>query len=91
MINVVRGPHSNEFLDELTAFPHGAHDDCIDALAGAYDHLSNRGGTLTVHRPRGRIPIDSGVTRLRGRVYGSDPIAEVAAQLGARIYPSRPA
>lgn len=33
-------PHNSEFLDELTAFPHTKHDDCVDALAGAHSYLS---------------------------------------------------
>jgi predicted phage terminase large subunit-like protein len=36
LVRLVRGPHTAAFLDELTAFPHGKHDDCIDALAGAH-------------------------------------------------------
>jgi len=35
MLKIVRGPNTNDFLDEVTAFPHGAHDDCVDALSGA--------------------------------------------------------
>jgi predicted phage terminase large subunit-like protein len=41
LIRLVRSRQSNEFLDELAAFPHGKHDDCIDALAGAHNHLSS--------------------------------------------------
>ena len=37
---VCRGTWNTEFLDELTAFPMSGHDDQVDALAGAYEHLA---------------------------------------------------
>lgn len=37
---ICRGTWNTEFLDELTAFPMSAHDDQVDALAGAYEHLA---------------------------------------------------
>lgn len=37
-----RGPWNTELLDELSAFPHGRHDDQVDALAGAYAVLTER-------------------------------------------------
>ena len=40
LLRIVRGRHTNDFLDELTAFPHAKHDDCVDALAGAHTQLS---------------------------------------------------
>ena len=47
-----------KLLDELTTFPHGAHDDCVDALSGAHNLLVWHGsGQMTVHVPRGRIPL----------------------------------
>jgi hypothetical protein len=33
LIRLIRGRHTQAFLDELTAFPHGKHDDCVDALS----------------------------------------------------------
>lgn len=41
-IKVVRGPWNKEFLRELTRFPNGAHDDQVDAFAGAIDDLTAR-------------------------------------------------
>jgi hypothetical protein len=39
------------------AFPHGAHDDCLDALSGAHNQLTRRGtGQLTLQVSRGRLP-----------------------------------
>jgi predicted phage terminase large subunit-like protein len=90
LIKLVRGRHSEEFLDELTAFPHGAHDDCIDALSGAHHLLAGRGsGRGTSHVPRGRLPTRAATTR-RDPVYGSTSPQELAASLGATYYPSRP-
>jgi predicted phage terminase large subunit-like protein len=37
---VCRGTWNTEFLDELTTFPMHGHDDQVDALAGAYEHLA---------------------------------------------------
>ena len=42
LLKIVRGRNTSEFLDELCAFPHGPHDDCVDALAGAHEHLTAR-------------------------------------------------
>jgi predicted phage terminase large subunit-like protein len=39
-IKVLRAPWNDEFLAELEAFPKGAHDDIVDALSGAINHLS---------------------------------------------------
>jgi predicted phage terminase large subunit-like protein len=89
LVKIVRSRHSEDLLDELTAFPHGAHDDCVDALAGAYNRLSRSGGgTFTSHVPRARIPNARG-GRAGVLEYSDDPIAELAARLGARVYPSR--
>ncbi len=55
LLKIVRGRHTNDFLDELSAFPHGAHDDCVDALAGAHQHLI----------PRVQIPMRTYVARTR--------------------------
>ncbi len=37
---ICRGSWNTEFLDELAAFPMSGHDDQVDALAGAYEHLA---------------------------------------------------
>lgn len=42
LLRLVRGRHTTQFLDELTAFPHSKHDDLVDALAGAHNDLSSR-------------------------------------------------
>jgi predicted phage terminase large subunit-like protein len=86
LVKLVRGRHSEEFLDELTAFPHGAHDDCVDALSGAHNLLVRRSsGWMTSHLPRGRIPV-----LYQRRSYGATDPHELAAALGATYYPSRP-
>lgn len=38
---LVRGPWITAFLDELTLFPHGAHDDQVDMLSGAVAVLAS--------------------------------------------------
>jgi predicted phage terminase large subunit-like protein len=39
---LVGGRWTTDFLDELCSFPLGSHDDQVDALSGAYAHLSAR-------------------------------------------------
>ena len=92
LIKIVRGTHTNDLLDELTAFPHGRHDDSVDALAGSHKQLtrtSNRIGSVSV--PKGRIPPISYAARAQRILrYTHDSAADLAAQLGARLYPTRP-
>lgn len=37
---IVRGDWNQKFITELTEFPHGAHDDQIDAVSGLYEMLA---------------------------------------------------
>jgi predicted phage terminase large subunit-like protein len=41
-IRIVRAPWNAAFLDEVAAFPNGAHDDQLDAAAGAFNWLGVR-------------------------------------------------
>lgn len=84
LLKVVRGRHVEEFLDELTAFPHAAHDDCFDALSGAHRQLADRGsGRLTTYVPRGRIPVRGATTRRRLPADFGEPNPPRAAPLAA--------
>ncbi len=56
LVKIVRGPNMREFLDEVCAFPHAPHDDCVDALAGAHNAITQGGRRYRPSRPRGRIP-----------------------------------
>jgi hypothetical protein len=90
LLKLVRGPTSEEFLDELASFPHGAHDDCVDALSAAHHLLSTRAsGTMTIHVPRGRIPARAAIAQPEREYLHSSP-EELAASLGATYFPSRP-
>lgn len=40
-IYLVRGPWNKAFLDELEAFPKGAHDDQVDGLSGGFNFLES--------------------------------------------------
>jgi predicted phage terminase large subunit-like protein len=87
----------NDLLDELAAFPNGAHDDCVDALAGAYNALNGRGRTRikkVVSPARIRID-DSGFPDhlphhpLARRHWRPEPTLEeeaFAASIGVSIY-----
>ncbi|HEY8777177.1 MAG TPA: phage terminase large subunit [Gaiellaceae bacterium] len=55
LIKIVRGRNSDDLLDELCAFPHAPHDDCVDALSGAHEALNRRLGTIRSFLPRGNI------------------------------------
>jgi predicted phage terminase large subunit-like protein len=39
-VRLVRGAWNKAFLDELTAFPFGEHDDQVDAASGAFNELA---------------------------------------------------
>lgn len=43
-IKIVRGPWNSAFLDEITVFPNGRHDDQVDGLTGAFAGLTLYGG-----------------------------------------------
>jgi predicted phage terminase large subunit-like protein len=56
LIRLVPGPNTREFLDEIAAFPNGAHDDCVDALAAAHSVLTqSKPIPMRTSIPRGRI------------------------------------
>ena len=92
VIRLVRNQHTQPFLDELSSFPNGRHDDCVDALAGAHKHAAKLPRhRYSSHVPKGRIPTGAeiAINHARRVNYGPDPIAEIAARIGARIYDSR--
>jgi predicted phage terminase large subunit-like protein len=79
LIRIVRSQHTQAFLDELSSFPHGRHDDAVDALAGAHQHLSRRPQSrMRAYVPRGRIPTSP--------AHGLHPIDGIATTIGAHIY-----
>lgn len=39
-VRIVRGDWNTAFLDEICAFPNAAHDDQVDAVSGAFNHLA---------------------------------------------------
>jgi predicted phage terminase large subunit-like protein len=41
-VSLVRGDWVREFIEELRRFPHGSHDDQVDAAAGAFSRLAER-------------------------------------------------
>jgi predicted phage terminase large subunit-like protein len=92
LMKLVRGRQLHAFLDELTAFPHGKHDDCVDALAGAHTAVTRYGGHATISVPRGRIPhpLDSNRSLPEQR-YPRDAEGErLSAILGVPLHPAPP-
>lgn len=51
LISIVRAPWNDLFLSELEGFPDGAHDDQVDALAGAFTDAVNHAGTEAIDDP----------------------------------------
>jgi predicted phage terminase large subunit-like protein len=51
-VRIVRSPRAQRVKSQLQAFPRGQHDDIVDALTDAYDHLSTTAATPT--RPKSR-------------------------------------
>jgi len=49
-VDVIEAWWNNDFLDELMSFPQGAHDDQVDAAAGAYEMLGHRPVTVETQR-----------------------------------------
>jgi predicted phage terminase large subunit-like protein len=45
---LLRGAWNQAYLDELSIFPMGAHDDQVDASSGAYSQLSARTTTVSI-------------------------------------------
>lgn len=43
-LKLVRGEWISDFLDEATSFPHGAHDDQIDAVSGCFQMIASPQG-----------------------------------------------
>ena len=102
LIKIVRGRNTNEFLDELSSFPHGPHDDCVDALSGAHQALSHgRGQRMRSYVPRGNIYEIKRAPRNRTRPPRSrfqiaqrqhledERAAQLAAAIGTTLYDPR--
>lgn len=49
-VKLVRGDWINDFLDEIVSFPHGNHDDQVDAVSGAYEVLAKHSRRLKAVR-----------------------------------------
>ena len=70
LIRLIRARHTDAFLDELTAFPHGKHDDCVDALSGAHAAINTRSCQGGIYIPTGDIDANPTVYYL-SRSYGT--------------------
>jgi len=46
-VKIVRGLWNDDFLRELENFPTGRHDDCVDALSGAFNRLCSPSGAIS--------------------------------------------
>ena len=57
-VKLIRAPWNTLFLDEVTTFPNGAHDDIVDTLSGAFSDL-------TLGYVRGDVPGINEATDLR--------------------------
>lgn len=65
LVRLVRGQNFREFLGQCAMFPNeGTHDDCVDALSGAHNACTQRGGTTTISVPRRRLASATAVDRI---------------------------
>jgi len=55
-VYAVRGAWNSEYLSELEEFPHGAHDDQVDASSGAYGQLTGQVATGVIAVPKREVP-----------------------------------
>jgi predicted phage terminase large subunit-like protein len=101
LIKIVRGANASDFLDELCAFPHAPHDDCVDALSGACEALTHRTGRLRSYRARGNIydlaeraarrqncAYDTPLTARRRQQLERTRDERLAAEIGVPLYDS---
>lgn len=49
---LLRGKWNTAYIDEMVSFPHGEHDDQVDATSGAFNRLKITQSTGTSGRPR---------------------------------------
>ena len=54
-VSLLRAAWNEDFIDELTAFPNGAHDDQLDGASGAFNKLSDLGATHEDVRDLGKL------------------------------------
>jgi len=52
MVRIVQSRDSKDFLEELRQFPHGKHDDMVDAAADAYNEMMLSGNSQTEVKSR---------------------------------------
>ena len=45
-VRIVRGGWNEDFVEELSAFPLGKHDDQVDAAASAFNQLASGGPVI---------------------------------------------
>jgi predicted phage terminase large subunit-like protein len=68
-LSIVRAPWNRAFLDELAGFPHGAHDDQVDALSRAFAMIGMRPPPMR---------INPAAIAAFGRRTGGEPIGTLA-------------
>jgi predicted phage terminase large subunit-like protein len=51
-VKLLRASWNSDYLDEITMFPIGAHDDMVDGTSGAFSRIADSGGPIQ----RGAVP-----------------------------------
>ena len=93
LVKLVRSRHATPFLDELSAFPHGKHDDCVDALSGAHAAIPRHGGMIVMSVPQGHVghPLDAAMNASStGRLHRDLRAERLAVYSGSRGTQLRP-
>ena len=52
-VKLLRGAWNSDYLDEVTMFPVGAHDDMVDSTSGAFTRITHAGGPIE----QGQLPV----------------------------------
>jgi predicted phage terminase large subunit-like protein len=101
LVLLVEGDWNKAFLDELTSFPTGAHDDQVDAVSAAFDKLLNntfgmidyyeqqlqRSGVdlATIKSPLQRLEDAAAEAKRRREEAGTAELEAMAAAMGRKL------
>ena len=82
-------PHHARSSTNSARFPHGKHDDCVDALSGAHNTIDTRNNTCRISIPKGRIDLPGfshSYAERRYRQHHDPHLERIATRIGATIW-----
>jgi predicted phage terminase large subunit-like protein len=78
---LLRGEWNRAFLDEVEMFPHGGHDDQVDAASGAFAKITARSASACPRGPGAVGGIGQGIRCKLGASAGPFPRSRVASAI----------